>query len=842
MEAAFKAVMLRELRAYFLSPLAYVFLSVYLLVSGLATWNLARFFDTAIASLSPFFQFQPWLLAIFIPAIGMRLWSEDLRLRTADLYFSSHRPLWLIHAAKLSAGLVILALALVSTFPYWLAVNYLGPADNGVIVLSYLSLFGVGLIFQAITLVFSALTQQQVIAFVLSTLVAFAFLTLGLPAVTGRVSDVLPSALASWLQGFSLLDGYVQALRGQFSFADFAFGLLLAASLFALGVQRLARHRRKGEQAGLAYGSLAFALIFMALPVARTNLAHLTSSWRLDVTGYRLNTLSPAAARLAASLDEPITLTFFYNDAVGRDYPEIRTHAERVRALLDAYTRASGGRLKLVEVNPTPFSAGEDLAISLGIDAIPTEGLDPLYFGLSARNLVDDQLTISFLNPELDRSLEFDIASLLARLDRPSQPKLAILSGIPALSEAGYGGPASRLMTTLQAGFDIDWLNGEALAIDDDVDALLVIAPEKLTDYTAYQIDQFLLRKGRVIVLTDPLALLSEAQTPPENLLKLLENWGVQPSQDILADTDLGLPVNTGRYEERQPLYPGPGPANRASGDFLVSGLKRQIYFGASGWFAVIPDTKQNSQSLIFSGPSPACLPHEVVEGADLSPAGVRALAKPTDAGNLPIALRLSGQFTTLFTDGAPEPALPDDPVLLRLAQSSLIERPHLKRSQTPGEIVLIADTDFLMDGFYVHPQTGEALADNEALILSILDQFAGRPELAALRTRPEARRPMTRIMALRAAAETEYIEAQDKAEAAIAEIEARIKGPLSDADPALRAEYLAARESLRDLQRAFRSRILGLETWLRVLTIWLPVALFILAGLGIQLIRGRTR
>ena len=836
MGTAFIAVLKRELRAYFFTPLAYVFLSVYLLVSGLSTWNLARFFDTAIASLTPFFQFQPWLLAIFMPALGMRLWSEDLRQKTADLYFTSGRPLWLIHLAKLCAGLSMLLLALVTTLPYWLVVNYLGPADNGVIFAAYASLFGVGLIFTAVTLVFSALTQQQVIAFVLSTLTCFALLTLGLSGVTGQLSGKLPDPLLGWLQGFSLLDGFFRSVRGVITLSDILFGFGLAALLFAIGLYALRHHRRRGDHVRLPYGFVGLAALLITIPIARSTLATTTTQFRLDLTGYQLNTLSPAARDLAASLNEPIELTFFYNETVGRDYPEVRAHAERVRAMLKAYVRASGGKLTLTEINPEPFSAGEDIAIASGIDAIPTEGLEPLYFGVSGLNRVDDRLAISYFRPEQHSSLEFDLAVFLSRLDKPDLPAIGILSGLRAFGPAADGS-ARRLNRTLMSGYDIDWLSGETLSIPDNVSTLLVIAPQTLSDYSAYQIDQFLLRKGRVIILIDPAPLLTGVSPPPEPLQKMLTHWGVTPSQNTLADDDLALTYGEG---ERQPLYPGPGPANRSRTDFLVSGLQRNINFGGAGWLNVDADINNPVTDLIFSGDTPGYLTPEQLQSIDLSPTGVRGARSPIGQ-KVPIAIRISGDFSTAYPDGSPEPVLPDDPVLRRITEGNLTDRPHLDRSETQGEIVIIADTDFLLDAFYVQPQTGNAVADNEAFILSMLDQFAGRPELAALRARP-ATRPMSRILDLRRRSEAEFVDAQDAAQEKLDAVQSRLRGPISEADPQLRAEYLAAREDLRRIQAAFRARIMALEGWLRFFTIWLPVALSILIGLGVHILRGRVR
>ena len=178
--SAFKSVCKRELRAFFASPLAYVFIGVYLLLSGLATWNIARFFDTARVDLDPLFQFQPWFLAILAPAIGMRLWSEDLKSRSSDIYFTAPVPLIKIHLAKAVAGLTVLIAALAATLPYWIVVSYLGAPDHGLIALNYLHLILISALFLIISMTFSALTRQQVVALVLGVTVNLILLVAGL--------------------------------------------------------------------------------------------------------------------------------------------------------------------------------------------------------------------------------------------------------------------------------------------------------------------------------------------------------------------------------------------------------------------------------------------------------------------------------------------------------------------------------------------------------------------------------------------------------------------------------------------------------------------------------------
>ena len=831
---AFRSIFLRELRAYFLSPLAYVFLAVYILVTGLSTWNMARFFDTALADLTPFFQFQPWLLAFFIPAIGMRLWSEDLKSGTVDLYLTAPAPIYTIHLAKFAAGLMLVITALSLTLPYWGIVTYLGTPDHGAILGLYLNLIVTGIIFLLITLAFSALTQQQVIAFVLSTFACLAFLVIGLPAVTSPLSAALPGWIANWLLDLSLYDVFARALRGIILLSDVVYLVGLVLLLFFAGLVILSAKRRVGSRTGLPFNTLSLALLFVALPLLRGGIGHIAPAAQIDMTADRLNTLSPSAKQLAAELKEPIDLVFFYSETIGQDYPQIRAHAERVEATLNAFQRASNGQLRVRTIDPEPYSAGEDLAITHGMTEVPTEGIDPLYFGISGQNRTDDLQSIPFLNPERDDALEFDIASLISTLDQITKPKIAILSGSSAISENGGDGTASHISQKLIEGFEIVWLSPTSLEIPEDVETVLLIAPPDLSDYTAYQLDQFLMRKGRLILMMDPAPLFS--QTPPlgPKLSKWLSDWGIKPSDAILADTELGLPVTTngpaGQRVETQPIYLGPGPSQFDRSDFLTRSLKQKLHIGGTGWFDVNGANRLQASPLIQSSLQSYAVQPADLASSDLTPSSVRALMTPLER-SVPIALRLSGRLTSRYSDGAPEPDLPEDPVLKRIAEASLVTRPHLQKSDETVQILLFGDIDFLSDAFYVHPQTGALLADNEALILNALDQFAGRSALAGLRARPSGRRPMTRVLELRQTAEANYLAEQDALEQRMSEIQTGI----SQAAPETRQEYLEAREALRNLQRQFRSQINRLETTLRILTIWLPFTLAILTGLLIH-------
>jgi len=220
----------REFGGYFATPLAYVFIVIFLFVTGIFTFYLGRFFERGEADLGSFFIFHPWLYLFLIPAISMRLWAEERKSGTIELLLTLPIPLWAAVLAKFLAAWAFTGLALVLTFPFWITVNYLGNPDNGVILASYIgSLFMAGG-YLAIGSCISAVTRNQVIAFVLSVVVCFLFTVAGLPVVLGFFSAWAPQALVDTIASFSFLTHFTAIIRGVIDVRD----VLYFASLIVL--------------------------------------------------------------------------------------------------------------------------------------------------------------------------------------------------------------------------------------------------------------------------------------------------------------------------------------------------------------------------------------------------------------------------------------------------------------------------------------------------------------------------------------------------------------------------------------------------------------------------------
>lgn len=195
----------RELAAYFSAPLAYVFIVIFLLATGVFTFYIGDFFNRGQADLKSFFSFHPWLYLFLIPAISMRLWAEERRGGTIELLMTLPVPLSSAVLGKFLAAWLFTAIALALTFPIWITVNILGNPDNGVIFAGYIgSLFMSGA-YLAIGACISATTKNQVIAFVVSVAVCFLFLVSGLPIVLDVFRAWTPPFFTDVLASFSFL-------------------------------------------------------------------------------------------------------------------------------------------------------------------------------------------------------------------------------------------------------------------------------------------------------------------------------------------------------------------------------------------------------------------------------------------------------------------------------------------------------------------------------------------------------------------------------------------------------------------------------------------------------------
>jgi ABC-2 type transport system permease protein len=242
--ASMLAVYRRELLAYVTTPTAYVFVAVFLFSIGLFTFQIGGFFESRRADLTPFFAFHPWIFMVFLPAVAMRLWAEESRSGAIELLMTLPAPTWSLVLGKFLAAWTIAGAALVLTLPLWTTVNALGSPDNAAIFTAYLASFLMAGAYIAIGSVMSAMTQAQIVAFVLAVLVSFLLTALGLPLVLDFFSGIVNGSVAEGIARFSILHHFDAAQRGVVEFRSVFYFVSLIA--LCLGFTALAVDARRG--------------------------------------------------------------------------------------------------------------------------------------------------------------------------------------------------------------------------------------------------------------------------------------------------------------------------------------------------------------------------------------------------------------------------------------------------------------------------------------------------------------------------------------------------------------------------------------------------------------------
>jgi ABC-2 type transport system permease protein len=588
---------------------------------------------------------------------------------------------------------------------------------------------------------------------------------------------------------------------------------------------------------------LASLCLFLIFAGGVTASNRLLSGVRFDFTAKRLYTLSASAEDVVRRVAEPIRIELHYSGEAAAGYPAIRAHAARVRELLAAIAARGRGRIEVREIAVEPFSESEDRAAAAGLASVETGSGDPIYLGVIGRNTVDDEIVIPFLAPERDAFLEYDLVRLIAQLDAPDLPAVAVLTSLPALSGDGTSPGDALVLREMARAFRIVQVERDFETLPPEADILLMVHPSPLSDRQQHAIDQFLLSKGRALIAVDPVSRTSQAAGRPasSSLGGLERTLGVSiPAGEVIADPSIALPVEAGPggrgLVEGQPLFLAVTPETASKDDIVTADLSRAIHLGLAGRILGQADAAKRGFVPLLQATARAGAVDAAFAATDPSPRAATAAIAPLRGAPV-LAVRITAELTTAF---------PDRPL------ETGGER--LTRSHVPAEIILVADADVFEDVFYVDPASGAPLADNAAFILNALDNLGGDPALLALRSRAPAARPMERVEALQAAARERLYAEQARLEASLSETEARL-GELERREPGqalvrsdarsaeiagLRAEASETRARLRAIEREYRADIDRLELGLRLAVIWAPALLAALAGLAVFAWRSR--
>lgn len=623
------------------------------------------------------------------------------------------------------------------------------------------------------------------------------------------------------------------------------------------------RWRRVGFGVG---GLIALAVLFLAV-VMLSNVG--LRGVRLDLTQNKLYTLSKGTQQVLRDLKEPVNLYFYFSrDAAAKQSPLLMPYAARVREFLEEVSARAGGKIHLQVIDPQPFSDDEDRAAEFGLQSLHPGG-DALYFGLAGTNSTDGRSAIPTFTADREEFLEYDVAKLVQELGTPKKPVIGLLSSIGVQGQfnpqTGQMGEPWPIYTQLQQLFAVRNLTADLDHIDKDVDVLMLIHPKQLPPKTLYAIDQFVMRGGRMLLLVDPNAGADLTGQDPRNplagamadhssdLQPLLATWGIDyDATKVIGDLGRGLEVrsNSSAAPVRHIGILGLRHGDMDAKDVVTASLE-SINLATVGSLAAHPGAKTTFEPLLLSSENAEPLPAQRFN-ALIDPAVLRDGFKSTGE-RYTVAARITGPVDSAYPNGPPgdQKPPPGPPVA------------HLAKSTTPANIVVIADTDLLMDYLWVQTREllgqriAQAFANNGDLIANILDNLSGSSALISVRGRASFSRPFERIEALKHQADdrlrAKALELQSElqqTESKLTELQGKrndqsslMLSPEQEAElKRFTAEKARVRKELRETERGLDVDINRLGSRLKVINIAIAPLLVAVAGVVILSLRRRRR
>ena len=503
---------------------------------------------------------------------------------------------------------------------------------------------------------------------------------------------------------------------------------------------------------------------------------------RFDLTENNLYTLSDGTRNILENMDEPVNLYLYFSEDVSRDLPQFRSYARWAGEMLEEFANHSAGKLILKRVDPVPFSPQEDEAAQYGLQGVPvgTAG-DMLYFGLVGTNSLDDLQVMPFLQPEKEKFLEYDLAKLVSSLSHPEHKKVGLISGLnlkpgfnPATQSVREAWVIHQQFSQL---FDLQDIAADTEELPADLELLVMVHPQNLSEKLLYQVDQFVLRGGRLLVFMDPLAEADLGGDPNDPMARmnaggssslgpLLDAWGVAFDSDkVIGDLAYALQVS---IAQGQPPVRHLGiisvDADGMNNTDVASADLQSVNFSSTGWLAPLEDSNTEFEPLVESSENAA--PIDAVRLRFLSnPADLIKDFQPT-GDRYALAARITGDAASAYAE--PPEGMP------------LVS--HMAESGEKGiNVVLFADTDILTDRLWVQKQNflgqliANSFADNGTLVANLADQLLGSSDLIGIRTRANSVQPFSVVDELRMSAEEQFRDTEEGLQAELQETERKL-------------------------------------------------------------------
>tara|TARA_S200000501_G_scaffold43653_1_gene35351 strand:- start:2941 stop:4884 length:1944 start_codon:yes stop_codon:yes gene_type:complete len=619
----------------------------------------------------------------------------------------------------------------------------------------------------------------------------------------------------------------------------------------------------------LAIAGLTLLLILF-LSVNVLSSGWLTSA-RLDLTKDKLYTLSESTIKLLKDVKEPVTFRLYLSGGLAQAVPHLGIYANRVRDLLLEYQSVSNGKVKLEVLDPAPFSSIEDRAVAAGLRGIPAvSGGDNMYFGLVGSNTTDDIETIPFIQIDREAFLEYDLSKMLYALVTSKPTVVGIVSTLPTdgtmkVTATGRQEPVAPYVVRNQIGelFETRFLGKEIDEVPSDVNVLMVVHPKNQSARTIFAIDQYMLAGGKAIIFVDPFAEVEGMQGQMlgstiggSSLEKVFKVWGIEYDINTVVGDRLSarkvLPEAGNRPIEYLPWLELRGPSLDRSSP-ITSGID-VVALASAGHLSVKDNSSLKITPLLISSPGAGLIDSKKVQGFRNPKKLLREFK--ADKKQYILAGRVTGSVQTAFPDGVPTPGTDQDG---KLVEVNPWQRPILAQSESPLDVIVVADADILADRFWVIMRdfAGQRVpvptANNGDFVLNSIEALAGSSSLMELRGRGSASRPFKVLQDIQKTASQKFEDKERGLRQTITKTEKKLqqlrrRNPESSAKVVserdrremekMQREILGFRSELRKVRRSLTQDYQRLEMQLWFLNIALVPILLIIFSIALSVIR----
>lgn len=827
------AVTRHELRVLFHSPLTYLFQSGFLVALGLCVFQVADFYATDEASLRLWLLFIPWVGLVFVPALAMNAWPDGGTDCSVELSLTLPVTAAELVCGKYLAGLAVLLVTLACSLVFPATLAYLGDPDWGTLAAGLLAAFLLLAAYFAVSIGVASLVGDAVLVFVVSVVFLFVLVLFGKSELDALLETALPGAALRMLHALSPQAHFESIASGLIRFSEVSYFACFIFALLALCCAAVTA-RRHGRvwywlkprfllaAVGVLAGTAGLQTMFGKLP------------FEADWTEQREFTLSPVTLDKIRRASRPIRIDFFWSEQQPGVPASIRAHAARTRNLIKRIEHHSRGGVRVREWDPAPDTDVELRAIEAGMRTVAMTSGDHFYLGLVMQS-GGRARTLSYIDRERERFLEYDLLSALSRLLDPRPPRVALISPWLPPSALNDPRPGLSLVEELKRAHDVALVPffDERLP-EPDVDVVIVIQGAPLKRAMLYAIDQHVMRGGALIALLDPQVrsrpgpaanpMRFQPSADLDDLSDLLLQYGVRYAGDrIVGDARLAATVSPDSGETRisYPYWLRFDKPHIGDAHPVVGGLREVLLVEAGTLEITEPGA---ARALLRTTDDSGMYPRD---GHQSRSPDARDLADDfrVGGGRRIVAALIEGRLNSAYS-----------------ASDSVAARPgHLNASRDrDARVFVVADSDWLFDSFALRTTHagGRVITrpanDNLALLGNMIAYGAGA-DIAGIPARGRLSRPFTRVAQLFKRVEqsvrvSERSTAENVAvlEKNLADIRrtagvdnlADLPPPLREQALLVRAEWVAMRRDLRNIRRQVRECIERLGEALALLNI----------------------